>query len=160
MVQAAAGDVMNIQGSTEQPDNPLEEWQLDFSKHFNDVFKRVGRIRNYKYKLSSSRHLCQCNRKADGFRSRSRMMLFKKIEKLLSQRHLGKLDECSGKHFTSPIVFTVKKDGSIKLALESRELNKQVHKNKYQMPNNEEIMDTDGQTISENRARSILRPWI
>ena len=122
---------MNIQGSTEQPDKPLDEWQLDFSKHFNDVFKRVGRIRNYKYKRNSSRHLCQCNRKADGFRSRSRMKLLKKIEKLLSQRHLGKLDECLGKHFVSPIVFTVKKDGSIKLALESLELNKQVHKNKY-----------------------------
>ena len=44
-----------------------------------------------------------------------------------------KLQECSDKYFVSPIVITVKKDGSTKLALESRELNKQVHKNKYQI---------------------------
>ena len=56
-----------------------------------------------------------------------------------------------GQIFVSPIVITVKKDGSVKLALESRELNKQVHKNKYQMPNIEELMDTVGQTISEKK---------
>ena len=56
----------------------------------------------------------------------------------------------------SPIVITVKKDGSVKLALESRELNKQVHKNKYQMPNIKELMDTVGQTISKKKWRHIL----
>ena len=45
---------------------------------------------------------------------------------------------------------------SVKLALESRELNKQVHKNKYQMPNIEELMDTVGQTISEKKPGDIF----
>ena len=49
----------------------------------------------------------------------------------------------------------MKKDGSVKLALESRELNKQVHKNKYQMPNIEELMDTVGQTISERKPGDV-----
>ena len=49
----------------------------------------------------------------------------------------------------------MKKDGSVKLALESRELNKKVHKNKYQMPNIEEIMDTVGQTISERKSGDV-----
>ena len=35
----------------------------------------------------------------------------------------------------------MKKDGSVKFVLESRQLNKQVHKNKYQMPNIDELMD-------------------
>ena len=40
------------------------------------------------------------------------------------------------------------------------ELNKQVHKNKYQMPNIEEQLDAIGQTIRiEIWVRSILRPW-
>ena len=66
----------------------------------------------------------------------------KEIDKLLTQGHIEKLKECSD--FVSPIVITVKKDGSVKLALESRELNKQVHKNEYQMPNIEEFVDTIG----------------
>ena len=78
------------------------------------------------------------------------------IDKLLKQGHIEKLTEFSDKCFVSPIVITVKKDGSVKLALESRELNKQVHKNKHQMPNIEELMDTVGQTISEKKNRRLI----
>ena len=66
------------------------------------------------------------------------------------------MEECSDEYFVSPIVITVKKDGSVKLALESRELNKQVHKNKYQMPNIEELMDIVGQTISERKQGDVF----
>ena len=65
----------------------------------------------------------------------------KKSDKLLAQGNIQKLEECSDKYFVSPIVITIKKDGSVKLVLESRELNKQVHKNKYQLPNIDELMD-------------------
>ena len=75
------------------------------------------------------------------------------INKLMKQGHIEKMTKYSDKCFVSPIVITVQKDGSVKLALESRELNKQVHKNKYQMPNIEELMDTVGQTISEKKTR-------
>ena len=44
----------------------------------------------------------------------------------------------------------------MKLAFESRELNKQVHKNKYKMPNIEELTDTVGQTISEKKPGDIF----
>ena len=48
-----------------------------------------------------------------------------------------------------------KKDGSIKLALESRELNKQVHKNKYQMPNIDELVEGVSQIIAEKKAGNV-----
>ena len=67
----------------------------------------------------------------------------------MEQGHIQKMEKCSDKYFISPIVITVKKNGSVKLALESGELNKQVHQNKYQMPNFEELMDIVGQTKSE-----------
>ena len=54
-----------------------------------------------------------------------------------------------------PDCYNSEKDGSVKLALESRELNKQVHKNKYQMPKIEELMDTAGQTISERKQGDV-----
>ena len=73
----------------------------------------------------------------------------------MQQGHIEKLGECSDKYFVSPIVITVKKDGSVRLALESRELNKQVHKNKYQMLNIEERMATVGQTISERKPGDV-----
>ena len=82
------------------------------------------------------------------------------IDKLLKQSHIGKLEEGSDKYFVSLIVTTVKNDGSVKLALESRELNKQVHENKYHLPNIEELIDTVGQTISEKKPGDIfLQQW-
>ena len=63
-------------------------------------------------------------------------------ERLQNEGHIEKLSSCSDEHFISPIVITVKKDQSIKLALDSKVLNKAIHKNKYQMLNIEMLIDT------------------
>ena len=71
------------------------------------------------------------------------------LEKLLNERHIEKLTNCSDPFFfISPIVITVKKDQSIKIALDSKNLNKAVHKNKYQMPNIDSLIQTISQTLS------------
>ena len=79
----------------------------------------------------------------------------KETHRLINEGHIIKLQECSDKYFVSPIVITVKKDGSIKLALETRELNKQVHKNKYQMPNIDELIDRVSQIIAEKKSGDV-----
>ena len=53
-------------------------------------------------------------------------------EKLLNEGHIEKLTNCSDQFSISPIVITVKKDQSIKIALDFKILNKAIHKNKYQ----------------------------
>ena len=70
------------------------------------------------------------------------------LEKLLNEGHIEKLTKCSDQFFISPIVITGKKDQSIKIALDSKILNKAVHKNKYQMPNIYPLMQTISQTLS------------
>ena len=64
------------------------------------------------------------------------------LERLQNEGHIEKLSSCSDENFISPIVITVKNDQSIKLALDSKVLNKAIHKNKYQMPNIEMLIDT------------------
>ena len=64
------------------------------------------------------------------------------LERLQTEGHIEKLSSCSNEHFISPIVITVKKDHSIKLALDSKVLNKAIHKNKYQISNIEMLIDT------------------
>ena len=61
---------------------------------------------------------------------------------------MKKLTNCSNKIFISPKVITVKKDQSIKIALDSKILNKAIHKNKYQMPNIDSLIQTISQTLS------------
>ena len=62
------------------------------------------------------------------------------LDWLQQEGHIEKLSSCSDKHFTSPIVITVKK--SIKLALDSKIIIKSIHKNKYRMPNIEMLIDS------------------
>ena len=73
------------------------------------------------------------------------------LERLQNEGHIEKLSSCSDEHFISPIVITVKKDQSIKLALDSKVLNKAIHKNKYQMPNIEMLIDTISQHLTNTQ---------
>ena len=153
-------NVMSVQSdqsaaeATEVKDS-LDHWQTYFSKQFGNLFNRVGKINNYRVHADFFETLTPIQQKGRRVPITLQGKVDKEIDKLLRQGHIEKLNECSNKYFVSPIVITVKTDGSVKLALESRELNKQVHKNKYQMPNIEELMDTVGQTISERKPGDV-----
>ena len=56
---------------------------------------------------------------------------------------------CTNDCFIAPIVKAAKKDGSIKLALDAKPVNAQIHKNKYQMPVVDELLTNVSNIISE-----------
>ena len=72
------------------------------------------------------------------------------LKKLLAEKNFTNLNCCSDKSFISPIVITVKRDKTVKLALDSKILNKPIHKNKYQMPNIDNLIDTIQQNVNTN----------
>ena len=78
------------------------------------------------------------------------------LNKLIDQKHIIKLDKCSDKHFISPIVITVKKDQTVKLALDSKKINKYIHKNKYQMPNIDLLLDNIAQVVKSDKSNQTL----
>ena len=112
---------------TTSEEDSLDPWQTYYSKQFNNLFHRVGKIKNYKVHADFFETLTPIQQKGRRVPITLQDKVDKEISKLLQQGHIEKLEECSDKYFVSPIVITVKKDGSVKLALESRELNKQVH---------------------------------
>ena len=69
--------------------------------------------------------------------------------KLQKNGNVIKLDNCSDKNFISPIIVTVKQDTTIKIAMDSKVINKAIHKNKYQMQNIDCLMDNIAQSILE-----------
>ena len=71
----------------------------------------------------------------------------KETKKLLDEKDIIKLSSCPDKYFISPIVVTVRKDRTIKLALGSKVLNKTIHKNKYQMPKIDTLIESISQQI-------------
>ena len=53
-------------------------------------------------------------------------------------------------HYIAPTVITVKKEDSIKLALDAEPINRHLSKNKYQMPNVDEQLDGVSQIVTAN----------
>ena len=78
------------------------------------------------------------------------------LNKLIDQQHIIKLEKFSDKQFISPIVITVKKDQTVKLALDSKKIIKFIHKNKNQMPNIDLILDNIAQTIKSDTKEQTL----
>ena len=66
------------------------------------------------------------------------------------KKHTIKLNSCSDKNIRSPIAIMVKRAKTFKLALYSKILNKSIHKNKYQMPNIDNLIDTIQQNPNTN----------
>ena len=64
------------------------------------------------------------------------------IEKLLIERHIEKLNTCLDHFFIFLIVIKVKRDQTLQQALDSEVLNKFNHKNLYQMPKIETLIDS------------------
>ena len=77
------------------------------------------------------------------------------LNKLIDQKHIINLDKCSNKQFISPIVITVKKDQTVKLALDSKKINKYIHK-KNQMPNIDHLLDNIAQGVKSDRSNQTL----
>ena len=62
------------------------------------------------------------------------------LEKLIEKGHLEKADKTTENCFISPAVIIIKKDKSVKIALESRKLHEACFKRKAAMPNMEELI--------------------
>ena len=69
--------------------------------------------------------------------------------------YIVKLNKCDEDCFISPIVITRKKDGSIKLTLDSKLLSDQIIKNKYQMPNIHELIDNIALQLSNKDSGEV-----
>ena len=78
------------------------------------------------------------------------------LEKLIRKGHLEKADKTTEKCFISPAVITIKKDKSVKTALDSRKQNEACIKRKAAMPNMEELISK----IFAKTTRSEAEIWM
>ena len=79
------------------------------------------------------------------------------IKRQIKNGYLERATELTEDCFVSPALITVKKDKSVKIALNSRKLNEATVKRKAQMPNMEELKSRISRKISEEQEEEI---WI
>ena len=70
------------------------------------------------------------------------------MENLLKDGHIVKLGECTEGCFILPTVVTAKRNESVKLAFNTKLINKQIYQNRYQLPNMNEFVDNVAMAIS------------
>ena len=78
------------------------------------------------------------------------------LKRLIKHGYLERATEITQDCFVSLAVITVKKDKTVKIALDSRKLNEVTIKRKAQMPNMEELISRISKKISEGKEGEIL----
>ena len=133
----------------------LESWKNLFYSKFKDLFDRQGESKNHTVSTKFKYPLCPIQEKGRRIPIHIQDKVQTELEKLLKEGHIKKLDKCTSDCFIAPIVITVKKDNSIKLALDAKPINRQLYKNKYQMPNVDELIDGVSQIITSASEGSL-----
>ena len=69
----------------------------------------------------------------------------------MKEGHIERVEKIQDDVFIQPTVITVKKDKSVEIALDARALNESIAKDKYQMPNLENLIDMIAEKLDEEK---------
>ena len=124
---------------------------------YKNLTTRLERSKNHKVKSKFKSKFTPVHQRGRRVPLHLEKQVEEELQKLQNNGHITKLEKCSDEFYISPIVITVKKDKSIKLAMDSKTINKAIHKNKYQMHNIECLMDiAQSITQSSNEAQILF----
>ena len=91
-----------------------------FYQKFQSLFDRNGESKNHVVNTKFKYPLCPIQEKGRWIPIHIQEEVQAELSKLLSEGHITKLDKCTSDCFIAPIVITLKKDDSIKLALDDK----------------------------------------
>ena len=89
------------------------------AKSFPELISRIGKSKHPTVSSKFLRNYRATHQKLRKVPIHPQLKVKFELEKLLNEGHIEKLTNCSNQFFISPIVITVKKDQSIKIALHS-----------------------------------------
>ena len=139
--------VNSISCESANPEIRLSPEVEQLVEEFPNLFKGRGRVNNYKIKIDMKDGTRVTQQKGRRIPLQLQDQVDKEIKQLLEQGHIERVDTIKDDVFIQPVVITVKKDRSVKIALDARALNNSIAKDKYQMPNLENLMDMIAEKI-------------
>ena len=110
------------------------------ANEFPNLFLRNGKIKDHKTKIKMKEDASISQQNGIRIPIQIQKAVDWEIKRLSKEGHIERVDEIKDDVFIQPTVITVKKDRSIKIALDARALNKALD-NKYQMRNLEILME-------------------
>ena len=133
--------VNSISCKSANPEITLSPDAEQLVEEFPNLFKRRGRVNTYKIKIYMKDGTRVTQQKGRRIPLQSQDPVDKEIKQLLEQGHFEKVDTIKDDVFIQPVVITVKRDRSVKIALDARTLNNSIAKDKYHIPNLENLMN-------------------
>ena len=128
---------------------------MQLSNEFPDLFKRNGRIKNHRGKINLKSVAKISQQKGRRIPIQLQNAVDAEIKRLLKDGQKEKIKEIKDDVFIQPTVITVKKDRSVKIALDARALNQAIDKDKYEMPNQNNLLNM----VAENLGNENGEAW-
>ena len=117
---------------------------------------RIGKSTNHVVRIQLIQNITPIQQKVRGITIHLRERVKTVLNKLINKKHIKKLDKCSEQQFISPNVITVKNVQTGKIALDSKKMNKCIHKNRDQMTNIEFLLDNIPKTIKADNTQQTV----
>ena len=124
-------------------------------KEFPKLLERQGKVANHKVKITFKADAKITEQKRRRIPIQLQKAVDKEIGRLLKEGHIEEINEIKDDLFIQPTVIAVKKDRSVKIALDARALNQAIDKDKYQMPNVENLLNM----VAENLDVETGEAW-
>ena len=142
-----SGTTQPIKSDKPNKTNEPENWnnqqneQIKLKQQFKELFERQGKLNKHKVKIEFKQNAKITQQKGRRVPIQLQEAVQDEIERLLKEGLIERVSEVTDKQFIQPVVITVKKGKSVKIALDARALNNEIVKDKYQMPNLEHLVD-------------------
>ena len=137
----------------EESDPEIKQWVED---NFQQVCVRIGKSKNPTMRTQLIKEFVPIQQKGRRIPIHLQERVEGESNKLIDQNNMIKLDKCCDGQFISPIVITKKKDPTVKLALDSKKTTELIHKNKYQMPNINLLMENIAQVVKLDKTKQTM----
>ena len=109
-----------------EKENELSPETKKLVNEFPKLFKRQGKVNNYQIKINLKPEAKTIQQKGRRIPIQLHKVVGEKIKRLLKEGHIGKINQIKDDVFIQPTVITVKKDRSVKIALDARALNQAI----------------------------------
>ncbi len=119
----------------------IERLKQKVKERFSDLFQVNKTVKDFKYDVQFKPKMEIKQQKGRRILIHMRKAVETELEKLIKEGHVEKLEEVGEDIFVSPVVVTRKSDGSVKIALDAVELNRQIVRKTIPMPILSEILD-------------------
>ncbi len=133
----------------------LNRLRNQLKQKFHNIFQFKHTVKNFEYDVQFNQKMTIMQQKGRRIPVHMQKAVESEIEKLISEGHIEKLEEVGEDILISPVVVTRKGYGSVKIALDSVELNQQIVRKTMQMALLADLLDQISMEISEVRFKPL-----